>query len=781
MEVVVVSDMQEQKRESLMLKIARCIVEKRYLIFLALIIALIFSAFSIQWVQVESDLTKYLPDSASSTIGLEVMEEEFITYGMADIMFANLTYDEAERIYEEIKAMDGVLSVTFDNSTVHYNNSSAMYSITFGYPEKDEACLVALDAILERYDNYDTYLSTTLGNTLQETLDKEVSLIMVIVAIIVVLVVTLTSESYGEVPVLLITFVSAMILNMGTNFLMGKISFISNSVTSVLQLALSLDYAVIMVNRYREEHQSLPTKEAVIVALSKAIPEITSSSLTTVGGLCAMLFMQFKVGPDMGINLIKAIFFALLAVFLIMPGLLVLFAPLIDKWKHKSFIPKVPFVGRIANKTYRIIPPIFLVIAIAAMYVSGLCPYAYGEDGIETPLQNETQIAKQMMADTFTSNNMIAVVVPAGDYASEKAILDTFSSMDEVSSAMGLSNIEAMDGYTLTSALNPRQFAELADLDFEVAQMLYTAYATENELYGEIIGGISNFQIPLMDIFLYVCNMLEQGIVEMDTEQQEMLADLKVQLVSGKEQLQGENYSRMLVYTTLPLGSETTYAFVENIKEVAQRYYPEQDVYVVGNVTTEMDFKDSFSTDNIVVSIVSILIVLLVLLFTFKSVAMPIVLIAVIQGCIWINFSYPAIVNDPVFFLSYLITSSIQMGANIDYAIVAASRFIEIKDKMPKKDAIIETMNFAFPTIVTSGSIMIAAGFLVGNLTSSGSIVSMGQGLFRGTCLSVVLCLFVLPQMLLISEKIVDKTSFSAEGIRKAAMKMLEEKEDENK
>jgi len=774
---------EEQKtpeKENVMLKLSRFIVEKRYLIFLILAIAFVFSAFSSSWVKVNSELTEYLPDDASSTLALNIMEEEFVTYGSAEIMFANITYAEAEEIADEIKAMDGVQSVTFDDTTVHYNNAAALYSITFNYPEDDENCLIALDEVTGTYANYDIYVSTDLGNAVQENLDRETSIIMVIVAIILVCILLLTSESYGEVPVLLLTFVSAMILNSGTNFLLGEISFISNSVTTVLQLALSLDYAVIMVNRYREEHESLPTKEAVIVALSKAIPEITSSSLTTIGGLIAMMFMEFQVGPDMAVNLIKAILFALAAVFFIMPGLLVLFAPLIDKWKHKSFIPKVFFVGKFAYKSYKIVFPVFIVILLIAAYVSGNVNYAYGEDAIETPLTNDTQVAKNMIADTFTSNNMIAVVVPAGDYESEKAFLDEVTAMEEVNSAMGLSNVEAMDGYTLTTKVNPRQFSELAELDYEVAQMLYTAYATENEKYGEIIGGINNYGVPLMDIFLYVCDMLDQGLVELDEDQEEELNDLKVQLMSGKDQLQGEHYSRMLIYTTLPLGSETTYSFVEEIKELAQSYYPDSDVHVVGNVTTEMDFKESFAIDNVVVSIVSILIVLVVLLFTFKSVAMPIVLIAVIQGAIWINFTFSAISQDPFFFLSYMIVSSIQMGANIDYAIVAASRFLEIKDEMPKEQAIIETMNFAFHTIFTSGSVMIAAGFLVGNITSSGSIVSMGQGLFRGTCISVVLCLFVLPQVLLFSEKIVDRTSFSTSNLKKVAERMLEEKSNEN-
>lgn len=769
-----------QEKEPFMLKVARVIVEKRYLIFLILAISMLFSAFSSSWVKVNSELTDYLADDASSKVALNIMEEEFITYGSADIMFANLTYDEAEQIYREIKNMQGVQSVMFDDTTAHYNNASALYTITFAYPDSDDNCLVALEEIEKQYSEYDLFVSTDLGNAVQENLDKETNIIMVIVAFILVGILILTSESYGEIPVLLLTFVSAMVLNGGCNFLLGEISFISNSVTSVLQLALSLDYAVIMVNRYREEHEHLPTKEAVTVALSKAIPEITSSSLTTIGGLIAMMFMQFKVGPDMAVNLIKSILFALAAVFFVMPGLLVLFAPLIDKWQHKSFLPKVSFVGKFAYKTYKWVAPVFIVVMLVAAYISGNVNYAYGEDAIDTPLLNETQIAKNMIANTFTSNNMFAVIVPAGEYENEKAILDKLSARDDVSSAMGLSNTEAMDGYTLTSKVNPRQFAEMADLDYEVAQMLFTAYATENEKYGEIIGGISNYRIPLMDIFLYVCDMLDQGLVELDEEQQAELNDLQVQLTSAKEQLQGENYTRMLVFTTRPLGSETTYAFIEEVKEIAQSYYPDKDVHVVGNVTTEMDFKESFAVDNVVVSIVSILIVLVVLLFTFKSVAMPIVLIAVIQGAIWLNFSFPAITQEPFFFLSYMIVSSIQMGANIDYAIVAASRFSEIKNEMSKEQAIIDTMNFAFHTIFTSGSVMLAAGFLVGNITSSGSIVSMGQGLFRGTCISVVLCLFVLPQVLLFSEKIVDRTSFSGSKLKLVAQKLLEEKNDEN-
>ena len=184
-------------------------------------------------------------------------------------------------------------------------------------------------------DGCDYYLTTSLGDTQSELIGQEMNTITVLVAVVVVSVLLLTTQAYAEIPVLLITFLSAAIINMGTNFLFGTISFVSNSVTIVLQLALSVDYAVIFLNRYKEEHASLPAREAVIIALSKAIPEIAGSSLTTIGGLIAMTFMQYKMGPDMGIVLIKAIILSLCAVFLLMPGVIMLFSNLMEKTKHR--------------------------------------------------------------------------------------------------------------------------------------------------------------------------------------------------------------------------------------------------------------------------------------------------------------------------------------------------------------------------------------------------------------------------------------------------------------
>ena len=635
--------------------------------------------------------------------------------------------------------------------------------MSFDGTETDEVSLAAMEKINSLLEPYDSYVDTTVGEDTSADLAKEMGVIVLIAAVIIVVVLLFTSQTYAEVPVLILTFVVGMILNMGTNFLLGTISFVSNSVTNILQLALSLDYAIIFCNHFKEEHQSMPLKEAVIESLSKSIPEIGSSSLTTIGGLVAMMFMQFKIGPDMATCLIKAILFSMVSVFVVMPGLLMLFGPYMDKTKHRNFVPEIPFVGRFAWRTRKLVPIIFAVLLLFAYHFSSRCPYAYGYGVIKVPKMNESLIADQMIEDNFTKSNLVALVYPKNDdYTVESRMIQELESCDEIDHTMGLSNIEAQDGYMLEDKLTARQFSEMADLDYEAAQMIYTAYAIENEEYGQVIGNFASYKVPLVDMFLYVCDEADTGIVSLDQDQLDDLHEARKKMESALAQLQGDDYNRILIYLSPSLEpGQTTYDFTETIRSIARKYYPDGELYMAGDATNEFDFQKSFAVDNIVVSVVSIFIVLLVLLFTFQSVGMPLLLIVVIQGAIWLNFSFPYFSHTNLYFMGYLIVSSIQMGANIDYAIVIGTRFSELKDKMDHEQAMIETINFAFPTILTSGTIMTVSGILIGQMTSDACIVGIGQCLGRGTIISIILVLFVLPQILLIGTRIVDRTSFA--------------------
>ena len=749
----------EKNANQAMLKICGFIVDKRNLFFLIFGILIIFSAIARNWVGVENDMAFYLPGTTETRQGLDLMEAEFITYGTCTVMIANVSYEQAEAICERLEWIEGVFSVDFDDSEEHYTNGSVYYNITFDYDEKDDACLDALDKVKEFLADYDYYLTTSLGNTQSELIGQEMNTISVLVAIIVISVLLLTTQAYAEIPVLLITFLSAAIIQMGTNFLLGTISFVSNSVTIVLQLALSVDYAVILLNRYKEEHAEMEAREAAIIALSKAIPEIAGSSLTTIGGLIAMTFMQYQMGPDLGVVLIKAILLSLCAVFLLMPGVIMLFSKLMDTTKHRNFIPDIPIVGKFAYASRHIVAPLFLVAIIAGYMISKNCPYVFGYSTVTPPLQNSVQKAEEMQETNFGSSNMVALIVPAGDYDSEKALLHDLDLCPEVDYTMGLANIEAMDGYYLTDKLNPRQFSELIDLDYEVAELIYTAYAVNDEDYAKVVNGLADYQVPLIDMFMFVYDEVEEGYVTLDDDLQETLDDAYKQMNFGKNQLQGENYSRMLVYLTLPEESEETFAFLDKMHDIAGKYY-DGTVLVCGESVSQYDLQKTFSRDNMVVNVVSILVVLVVLLFTFKSAGMPVLLIAVIQGSIWINFSVPALRHDNLFFLGYLIVSSIQMGANIDYAIVIASRYTELRKSMGRKQSIIDTMNLSFPTIVTSGTMLAVAGILIGKLTSDVAIFGIGKCLGRGTLISIFITMFVLPQILLVGDTIIEKTAF---------------------
>ena len=750
-----------KEKKSLLYRMSECIVDRRGIIFFIVIIAIVFSAFSVGWIQVENDLVAFLPDKSESREGLEIMNSQFVMPGSAQVMVANVTLEEAWEIYDKILELDGVQMVDFDESKAHYNNVSAYYSLIFKDAQSSPDCVETLDLVKSSLSGYDAYVTSDIGNPIGDILDQEVILILAVASVIILVMLFLTSKTFMEVPVILLTFLVAMILNMGTNFIFGKISFVSNSVTSLLQLALSLDYAVILINRYKEESTRLPLREAVVAALSKSIPEVAGSSLTTIGGMVAMLFMQFKLGPDMAMCLIKAIFFAMLSVFIFMPGMLMVFGKLMLKTEHRSLIPDVSFIGKFAYASRKIVTPLFILLIIGAMILSSGCPFAYGYMSQEAAKLNEQTLAKKMISDNFGSTNMLALLVPSGDFEKEKALLEELESFDEVSSTMGLANVEAIDGYTLADKLNPREFSELAGLDYELASLVYAAYAAEQAEYGTIINNLSTYGVPLIDMFLFVTEQIDAGLVSLEGEQADMLSEAKELMMTAKNQMIGEDYNRMVIYIDMPEDSDETYEFLNKIRATAKSYYEEGEIYLLGNSTSAEDFKKSFELDNIVVTGLSIAIVLLVLLFTFKSVGLSMILIIVIQGAIWINFSIPALLETPLFFLGYLIISAIQMGANIDYAIVIATRFNELKNEKTPRDAIIETMNFAFPTVITSGSILAISGLLIGYMSSEATISSMGLNLGRGTIISVILVLFVLPQLLLVGNKIVEKTRFS--------------------
>ncbi len=745
------------EKQSPLERVAAFIVDKRKAFYLLYIGVAIFCIFSSGWTKVNDDLTSYLPDTTETRQGLTIMEDEFVTFGSSRIMVDNISFAKAEELLERIENVEGVKSVEFDGTEEHFKNGAALFSITYDGTATDEVSVNALAEVEKLVDGYDVYVT---GDSASAGLAAEMQVVMIIAVVIILLVLLFTSHTYMEIPVLIATFGMAALMNKGTNFIFGEISFVSDSVAVVLQLALAIDYAIILCHRYTEERTHLEAREAVVIALSKAIPEIAGSSMTTLSGLGAMCFMRFGIGKDLGLVLIKAIILSLLAVFTLMPGLLMSFSGLIDKTHHKNFVPQITGWGKLAVKTRFVMPPLFILLIIAGFIFSNKCPYAYGQTGLTTTRKNESQVAVERVNDTFGSVNTLAVLVPNGDYEKEGQLLREFERMPETDTVLGLANVDAMDDYVLTDRLTPRQFAEMTDLDVEVARLLYSAYAVDQETYGQLVSGIDGYGVPLIDMFMFLYDQMQEGYVTLDDEMTETIEDLHGQLSDAKLQLLGENYSRLVLTLNLPEESDETFEFLDTLHKTTAKYYP-GDAYLVGNSTSDFDLSTSFGDDNLLIGVLTIVFVVLVLVFTFKSSGLPILLILVIQGSVWINFSFPYLQKEPLFFLSYLVVSSIQMGANIDYAIVIANRYVELKQIMRPKKAVIESLNQAFPTIVTSGTILASAGVLIGFLSTNPAISSIGVCLGRGTLISIFLVMGILPQILLLGDVIIEKTAIT--------------------
>ncbi len=759
--------MQEKRTESPMTKVARFIVDKRKAFYLVFIAAFLFCAASINKVQVNNDITSYLPAQTETRRGLTIMDEEFITLGTANVMVANVTYETAQELAKTLEQIPGVSEVAFDNTTEHYKDASALFTISFDGEETDPATVEAMNEVLAALEGYDVYSSTQIGRDESASLQKEMTVILAIAAVVIVVVLLFTSKSYMEVPVYLIVFVVAAVLNMGTNFIFGTISFITNSIAVVLQLALAIDYAIIFCHRYMEERDNgLSPREADIAALSKAIVEISSSSLTTISGLVALMLMQLRIGFDMGIVLSKGIVCSMLCVFLLMPGLLMLFSGPIDRTRHRNLVPKINFWGKAVVRLRYVLPPIFLVVVVAGAVLSSQCDYVFDTNDTDFDNKPDWRIADEKVADTFGSKNTIAVLVPRGDYNKEKYVLERVSQLPQVTQATGLANIEVEDGRMLTDEMTPRQFSELAGVDIELCRLLYQAYGLSVEEYGAIFQDPDDYAVPLIDVFEFLLEQKDKGVVSLTGEQEDKVDDLQEQLDVGLEQLRGENWSRLVFVADMPTEGEETYALLDQIRAIAQEYYGE-DVILVGNSTNAFDLASSFSGDNMKISILTALFVMIILLFTFKSAGLPILLVLTIQGSIWINFSVPVITGTNLFFLSYLVVSSIQMGATIDYAIVITNRYLELKTVLERKQAAVEALSQSFPTILTSGTIMAVAGFLIGGISTDATIGSVGQTLGRGTVTSIILVMTVLPQLLMLGDALIERTAITLNRDRK--------------
>ena len=645
-------------------------------------------------VEVNYDITDYLPEDTASTVSLDVLEEEF-EGGIpnARVMIKDATIPEALDYKEQIAACDGVTDViwlddaadslqpieTMDQDTVetYYKDNAALFTVTI----EDGKQVQAVDAIRSVIGE-DNALTGDAVSTAAATTGtiQEIHMIATFAVLFVFFVLFLTTISWAEPVLVMIGLGVAILINSGTNLVFGEISFVTNAAGAILQLAVSLDYSVFLIHRFEECLTETATpKEAMVEALCKSTSSILSSGLTTVIGFLALVFMQFQIGPDLGRALAKGVAISLITVFVFMPVLILATQKWLQKSKHRSFLPSFKGFGRVI---YRVMIPlvcVFVVLIVPSYLASNANNFYYGSSqiyGPETQLGQDTAVVEGL----YGKSDTYVTMVPRGDLATEQELSKALHGIPQVKSVLS---------------------------------------------YVDTVG----VEIPMEYL---------------DT--------------NTLSQLVSEKYSRFVITVDADYEGEETFELVKKIRDTINAYYPDS-YYLAGSGVSTYDLMDTITADTVKVNLIAIGAVFLVLLLTMKSLSLPVILVLAIETAVWINLAIPYFQGNTVFYISYLIISSIQLGATVDYAILFTERYTEFRERMDKKQAIIETVAAVTPSVMTSGVVLAVVGFLLGYLSSHGILAQLGQFLGIGSLLSLSIVLFVLPGLLYLLDGAIQKTT----------------------
>ena len=744
-----------KKASGLLDKFSSAIVKGKWVCLIVFIVLTIGCACMIPFIEIEYDLTGQMPDKSYTDDALDLLKKEFDDKGMTYVCVVNITKSEANTLLGELKNIKGVANVTYVED-MNYRNNKALYTVNLTDYDSTKGAFQAVEDIIDYLDEtgregYLTGMSAYSYFTKAETEDSILK-IGVVIVVLILAILFFTSKTYFEIVIMLITFACAVAVNMGTNILFNGISYLSNLVALVLQLALSLDYMVILLHRYMEERETKDATNAASTALSKGLIEIFSSSLTTIAGLGSLLLMSMPIGVEIGLALGKSIIASLLSVVFLMPALLVLLDKPLMKSKHKPFVPSVKKPAKALLKGRKVIVPIFIVIVALSCVGQFYNNYSFNYNGGSMIVD-----AKEHITDDFGTLNSLVVVVPKGNPEQERALAEYVTSFDNVDSVNALSTIELAEGVYLTDEIGKEDMSSLMGAlaggqDFSAfetfAESIFDGYLTSKGITD------TNAKVRIIDLLEYVVAEYGEIIAPMLGDYASMLDSLTF----AKANLESENYTRLTFNICSEIESEDTFAFLDELGANIPNYYNE--FYMTGESVACYDMASYFDSDNLIVCLCSLGFVLVILLFAFKNLLLPIVLILAIQGGIWINFVFPFLTSTPIAFIGYLIITAVQMGATIDYAIVLTNRYREIRGNyLDRYEAMADAENAVFPTIITSGIILTGTGFAL-SLLASGTVSAMGSLLGVGALTSLIIVIFVLPSLLLVTEKLVDKCDF---------------------
>ncbi len=719
-------------------KIAAGIVRLRVGILIALLICAAFCVPAIGKTRINYDLTRYLDENTMTKRALKVMEEEFGTSEQLYAMFQNLPQDVLNGFIQDMNGLQEVQIAVHDpESDVKSLDGVTYQRVTLTLRDCDASALVRkLRQMFPDAGPYAVGGSAAALLDVQSSVGAEIPGVMGIAVAVVLLVLLLTSHAWLEPAVILIVLAISILINMGTNFIFPDVSFITFAVCAILQLALSIDYAIMLLHAYNGFlDEGMKREDAMTEALAHSFMPIASSAFTTVAGLLSLLFMSFTIGFDIGLVLSKGIVISMLCVFLLMPSVTLLFGKALKNTRHRPIQLGGEHLAGLVYKIRRPLAVLLIAAVVFGFYLQSGNTYLFTDSGHSTQSGESQDVVR-----VFGESNPMVILVPGGeedaDYDLQRQLADKLAAL-EIDGVPAIRDISAMvtDGAEALKYYTVQDVAELTGLNALAVGIYFRTQGLGTSVRA--------------DRLLEAAGNLLSG--------NETLTQLRSTLAAAKAAFNGPHYARMLLDLRFSVSSAQTRPTIDAIQAAAREVYGE-NYYITGVPMSTYDIGNAFEGDLMKVNLITFAAILLIVAVSFRALSLPLLLVFVIEGAIWITMGISRLIHQPIFFMSYLICVSIQMGATIDYGILLSSHYRDKRrEGLAVLDALKAALHKALPTVLTSGVILITAGYIIGKLCSVYYISAIGLLLSRGAAVSVMLILTLLPALLAIGDRAVIK------------------------
>lgn len=681
------------------IKIGKWIAGHRRLIMMIGILLMIPSLIGISKTRINYDILSYLPDSLETVSGQDILVDEFGMGAFSMVVVEDMDLKDVQKLKEEIKKINHVKDVLWYDDAVDISVPVEMLptDLREGFFNGDSTMMVALfdnttssDEAMEAVSNMRSLVGkqcfisgmTGVVTDIKNLSLQEMPIYVVIAALLSLLVLCLTMDSL-VVPVLFLVGIGVAILyNLGSNVFMGEISYLTKALTAILQLGVTMDYSIFLLNSYEDNKIRFDNdkQRAMAHAISNTFKSVVGSSVTTIAGFAALCFMTFTLGKDIGIVMAKGVVIGVICCVTLLPAMILTFDKAIEKTKHKAIIPNLDKISGFITRHYKAWLAIFVILLFPAVYGNSHTEVYYNIDKC-LPDTLPSAVANSKLEEDFHMNTVHMVLMKNGMDAKEKTeMLEAIDKVDGVKWEIGM---DSLVGPGIPSTMIPEDVKDMLQSgEYEVA---------------------------------FICSDYKAATDEVNNQ-------------------------------------------IAQIDKIVKSYSPQS--MVIGEAPLTKDLADVTDVDLKNVNIASVAAIFLIILLVFKSVSLPVILVAVIEFAICVNMAIPYYSGITLPFVASIVIGTIQLGATVDYAILMTSRYQKERGLgKTKKEAIAIAHKTSMKSILISGCSFFAATFGVGLYSKIDMISSICTLLSRGAIISTVVVLFVLPAMFMILDPVICRTS----------------------